>query len=101
MPGAAASRPGASPRISTITMTCTGAGTWSAISAGSNPKTTQLWPALSLNAAADWLRKKGRDKIQGPFNFNINEECGLLINGFDTPPMVMMTHNPPFYQKLD
>ena len=53
-----------------------------------------------FEAASDWLRKNGRDKIQGPFNFNINEECGLLIDGFDTPPMFMMTHNPPYHQKL-
>jgi hypothetical protein len=60
-------------------------------------------PAIArglFDAASDWLRKKGRDKMQGPFNFNINDECGLLIDGFDTPPMMMMTHNPPYYRKL-
>ena len=53
-----------------------------------------------FDAAADWLRKRGRDKMQGPFNFNINDECGLLVDGFDTPPMVLMTHNPPYYRGL-
>jgi GNAT superfamily N-acetyltransferase len=53
-----------------------------------------------FTAAGEWLRQKGRDRMQGPFNFNINDECGLLVNGFDTPPMLMMTHNPPYYQRL-
>ena len=38
--------------------------------------------------------------MRGPMNFSTNEECGLLIDGFDTPPAVMMTHNPPHYAKL-
>ncbi|MBK6766974.1 MAG: N-acetyltransferase [bacterium] len=33
-------------------------------------------------------------------NFSTNEECGLLVDGFDTPPAVMMTHNPPHYSAL-
>ncbi len=53
-----------------------------------------------LEAAADWLRTRGRDKMQGPFNFNINDECGLLIDGFDTPPMFMMTHHPSYYGRM-
>lgn len=53
-----------------------------------------------FDAAAKWLRDKGRDKMMGPFNFNINDECGLLVDGFDTPPMVLMTHNPRYYEKF-
>jgi hypothetical protein len=49
----------------------------------------------TLFAAAEaWLRERGRDRIMGPFNLSINEEVGLLIDGFDTPPMVMMGHDP-------
>jgi hypothetical protein len=48
-------------------------------------------------AAEDWLRARGMKRIAGPFNFSVNEECGLLIEGFDTPPMVMMLHGRPDY----
>lgn len=48
-------------------------------------------------AAEDWLRARGMARIAGPFNFSVNEECGLLIDGFDTPPMLMMPHGRPDY----
>lgn len=48
--------------------------------------------------ASDWLRGQGARKISGPFNFSVNEECGLLIDGFDTPPYIMMPHGRPYYQ---
>ena len=35
--------------------------------------------------------------MQGPFNFSINDEMGLLIDGFDTPPSMMMGHALPYY----
>lgn len=47
-------------------------------------------------AAEDWLRARGRTRILGPFNLSINEETGLLVDGFDTPPMLMMPHDPPY-----
>ncbi|MGC9361812.1 MAG: GNAT family N-acetyltransferase [Candidatus Syntrophosphaera sp.] len=50
--------------------------------------------------AREWNKEKGKDAIRGPLNFTINDEVGLLIDGFDTPPMLMMPHNPPYYQKL-
>lgn len=53
-----------------------------------------------LNSASEWVRKRGMERIQGPFNFSTNETCGCLVEGFDTPPMVMMPHNPPWYQEL-
>jgi len=53
-----------------------------------------------FDTAADWLRKQGREKMHGPYNFTINDECGLLVDGFDSPPMILMTHNPPYYQRL-
>ncbi len=53
-----------------------------------------------IEAAASFLRDQGMDVMRGPMNFSTNEECGLLVDGFDTPPAVMMTHNPPYYADL-
>lgn len=53
-----------------------------------------------LDAASEWVRERGMRRIQGPFNFSTNETCGCLVEGFETPPMVMMPHNPPWYQDL-
>lgn len=49
-----------------------------------------------LETAANWLRGKGMKAMQGPFNLNINEETGLLIDGFDTPAMLLMPHDLPY-----
>ena len=48
-----------------------------------------------VGTAADWLRRRGMTHMQGPFNLNINEETGLLVDGFDTPPMLLMGHDLP------
>ncbi len=53
--------------------------------------------AALMAAAEDWLRQRGLRKIAGPFNFSVNEECGLLVDGFDTPPVLMMPHGRPDY----
>jgi GNAT superfamily N-acetyltransferase len=53
-----------------------------------------------FDAARDWLRARGMTAVRGPTNPSLNHECGLLIEGFDTPPTFMMTHNPPYYQRL-
>lgn len=50
--------------------------------------------ALAGTAEA-WLRAHGMRRVLGPFNLSINEECGLLVDGFDTPPMLMMGHAKP------
>jgi hypothetical protein len=47
-------------------------------------------------AAEDWLRGRGRSRALGPFNLSINEESGLLVAGFDSPPMMLMAHDPPY-----
>jgi GNAT superfamily N-acetyltransferase len=44
-----------------------------------------------------WARARGRSFVRGPVSPSQNDMCGLLIDGFDTPPFVMMTHNPPEY----
>lgn len=52
----------------------------------------------ALFAAAEaWLWAEGARKISGPFSLNINQESGLLVEGFDTPPSVMMPHGKPWY----
>jgi len=50
--------------------------------------------------AADWCRGKGHDVLRGPASFSVNDECGLLVDGFDTPPTIMMPHNPRYYVSL-
>ncbi len=50
--------------------------------------------------AAEWAKKKGMKVLRGPFNLTINDEAGLLVSGFDSDPYVMLTHNPPYYERL-
>ena len=50
-----------------------------------------------LQAAEDWLRGQGMKRAIGPVSFSLWEQPGLLVDGFDTPPYVMMNHNPPYY----
>ena len=52
-----------------------------------------------FDAAEQWLRQQGMQRGRGPFNLSINAEMGLLVDGFDTPPMLMMGHNPPYYSR--
>lgn len=53
-----------------------------------------------FDAAGDWLASQEMTSIRGPCNPSINYECGLLIEGCDSPPTFMMTYNPPYYQRL-
>lgn len=53
-----------------------------------------------FEAAAAWLRGRGHDVMRGPASFSTNDECGLLVDGFDTPPTLMMPHNPPHIPRL-
>lgn len=53
-----------------------------------------------FDAARDWLRGKGLSSMRGPVNPSMNYECGLLVEGFDSPPTFMMTYNPPYYAQL-
>jgi len=47
-----------------------------------------------------WLKEKGYSKMRGPANFSINGEYSLLVKGFDSSPVIMMTYNPPYYADL-
>lgn len=51
-------------------------------------------------AALDWARLRGAQHLLGPMNPTTNDECGLLVDGFDSPPRFMMTYNPPYYEHL-
>lgn len=53
-----------------------------------------------FDTAESWLRDRGLSEIRGPFNPTINDECGLLVDGFDDPPQVLMTYNPDYYESL-
>ncbi|MGH7965476.1 MAG: GNAT family N-acetyltransferase, partial [Candidatus Binatia bacterium] len=53
-----------------------------------------------LTTVERWLAERGMKQIHGPMNFSTNEECGLLVDGFQHRPMVMMPYNPPYYAQL-
>lgn len=53
-----------------------------------------------LDAAAAWLRARGRTEMMGPIDYSTNYACGLLVDGFATQPRVMMNHNPVYYARL-
>ncbi len=50
-----------------------------------------------LSAAGAWLTERGCDEMRGPYDLSINQSCGLLVDGRDRPPMVMMGHAPDWY----
>ncbi len=52
-----------------------------------------------LNSAASWLRERGMRLIRGPVNPSLNDPSGLLVNGFDRVPAIMMTYNPAYYEE--
>jgi GNAT superfamily N-acetyltransferase len=60
---------------------------------------TEVAGAL-FEAASDWLRARGATVMRGPTNPSTNYEVGLLVEGFDRLPAVMMTYNPPYYVRL-
>lgn len=50
-----------------------------------------------LETACDWARQKGVERILGPMNFTTYDEVGMLIDRFNSPPVVLMPYNPPYY----
>lgn len=68
-------------------------GYFGLIEAEDDPKIFELL----LGLAEEWLRERGMEKIRGPFNLSVNEECGLLVDGFQTPPFIMMGHAHKYY----
>jgi GNAT superfamily N-acetyltransferase len=53
-----------------------------------------------LKTAREWVRRRGAEFIRGPMNPSTNYECGMLVEGYDSSPMVMMTYNPRYYPRL-
>jgi len=53
-----------------------------------------------FDAAAQWLRHQGVTAMRGPASPSVNDEYGLLVDGFDKPPAVLMAYNPSYYQRL-
>lgn len=70
-----------------------GAGYFGMLEAEDDPA---VFAAL-FGAAEQWLRSEGMQRVRGPFNLHINEEVGLLVEGFDTPPFFLMGHARPWY----
>ncbi len=56
--------------------------------------------AALFAAAGDWLRARGRSEIMGPIDYSTNYVCALLIDGFQHPPTILTSHNPPYYAAL-
>jgi hypothetical protein len=56
--------------------------------------------AALLEAAAAWLRERGRDRMVGPMDFTMNDDVGVLIEGFDREPMIRQPWQPPYYHVL-
>jgi GNAT superfamily N-acetyltransferase len=54
-----------------------------------------------LSSAEAWLRERGRDRMVGPLSFSTNDQdAGILIDGYDRPPLILNQWNPPYYQEL-
>ena len=53
-----------------------------------------------LQTAADWLRGQGMTVMRGPFNPSTSDSLGILVDGFGSPPAILMAYNPPYYQRL-
>lgn len=67
-------------------------GQFGSLSAIDDP---EVFTAL-FGAAEGFLRERRVRRVQGPFTLSINEETGLLVDGFDTPPMLLMGHDPVY-----
>jgi GNAT superfamily N-acetyltransferase len=55
--------------------------------------------AALIGAAETWLRERGCDQMLGPMDFNLNEDSGVLIEGFDLVPLIRQNWHPPYYQQ--
>ena len=71
-------------------------GIWGFFECADDPEAA----AALFSSVETWVRRKGMTFVRGPLNPSINYEVGLLIEGFDYPPALMMTYNPPYYPRL-
>ena len=56
--------------------------------------------AALLDAAATWLRERGCERMVGPMDFSMNDESGILTEGFELEPLIRQPWHPPYYQRL-
>ncbi|HVR87279.1 MAG TPA: hypothetical protein VMU54_23345, partial [Planctomycetota bacterium] len=71
-------------------------GFWGYFESENDPEVSQ---AL-FGAAAGWLKNRGLTRMLGPANPSLNDPCGLLVDGFEWSPFVLMTYNPRYYPNL-
>ena len=71
-------------------------GIWGFFECADDPEAA----AALFSSVETWVRQKGMTFVRGPLNPSTNYEAGLLIDGFDYPPALMMTYNPPYYPRL-
>jgi hypothetical protein len=71
-------------------------GIWGFFECADDPQAA----AALFSSVEGWAHKKGMTFIRGPLNPSTNHEAGLLIQGFDMQPSLMMTYNPPYYSRL-
>ncbi len=57
----------------------------------------QAFADALFSASANWLKAEGLTVMRGPASFSTNDECGLLVQGFDSPPAILNPHNPRYY----
>ena len=72
----------------------------SAASACSSAPTTRRWPTACWTPPPTGSATAAARRSCGPIDYSINYPCGLLVEGFDTPPRIMDNHNPPYYAGL-
>lgn len=56
--------------------------------------------SMLFDTAGNWLKENGMDTMRGPINLSINDEVGLLVDGYDKSPVLLMMYNPSYYEKL-
>jgi GNAT superfamily N-acetyltransferase len=56
--------------------------------------------AALVETAKEWLGERGRERMLGPMDFTTNDECGLLVDGFSDPPIILQPWHPPYYREL-
>jgi GNAT superfamily N-acetyltransferase len=61
---------------------------------------SQATANVLFDAAQNWLKRRRMTRMLGPFDLSINDEVGLLVEGFDRPPSFLMGHHRPYYQTL-
>ncbi|MBA3013181.1 MAG: acyl-CoA N-acyltransferase [Proteobacteria bacterium] len=71
-------------------------GIWGFFECADDPEAA----AALFSSVEGWIHNKGMTFIRGPLNPSTNHEAGLLIEGFDYPPSLMMPYNPPYYSRL-